>query len=214
MVEAVAVDQSCHHRSCCAFNGAVKRRAPKLIKFETRTMRRNSLALTAKLAGAVFLASVGVGIGSLWLWPAAPALTPEPGAAPTDTQVQQLLAFSQDDADQPRMALCGEGQRVSCVVDGDTIWLRGEKIRVADIDTPEVGEPLCDAEYQLGMSATYRLRDLLNEGPWSVEPIGNRDTDQYDRKLRVLTRGGKSIGDVLVREGLARTWTGQREPWC
>lgn len=50
------------------------------------------------------------------------------------------------DPQQPYLALCGQGQRVSCVVDGDTIWLRGEKIRVADIDTPEVSSPQCSSE--------------------------------------------------------------------
>lgn len=112
------------------------------------------------------------------------------------------------------MELCGSGQRYSCVVDGDTIWLRGEKIRVADIDTPEIGTPGCDYEYQLGMRATYTLRDLLNAGPFSVERIGSRDQDGYGRSLRVLTRNGQSIGDMLVSKGLATTWTGRREPWC
>jgi micrococcal nuclease len=45
--------------------------------------------------------------------------------------------------------------RRTCVVDGDTFWLEGEKIRIADIDTPEISEPKCDAEYQLGMKATH-----------------------------------------------------------
>lgn len=44
--------------------------------------------------------------------------------------------------------------------------------------------------------------------------IGNRDADRYGRKLRVLVRNGRSLGDVLVNEGLARTWNGAREPWC
>ena len=115
---------------------------------------------------------------------------------------------------QPHLDLCGEGPRTNCVVDGDTLWLNGDKIRVADIDTPEIGNPKCDAEYDLGMRATYRFRDLLNEGPFSVEGIGDRDTDQYGRQLRVLTRDGRSIGDMLVSEGLARTWTGRRATWC
>ena len=55
---------------------------------------------------------------------------------------------------------------------------------------------------------------LLNEGPFDVVPIGDRDEDSYGRKLRVLTRSGHAIGDRLVSEGLARTWTGRREPWC
>lgn len=113
----------------------------------------------------------------------------------------------------PRFDLCGITRR-TCVVDGDTFWLEGEKIRIADIDTPEISEPKCDAEYQLGMKATYRLRDLLNEGAFEVRPIGSRDEDRFGRKLRIVVRAGQSLGDQLVSEGLARTWTGRREPWC
>ena len=113
----------------------------------------------------------------------------------------------------PRFELCGSKRR-TCVVDGDTFWLEGEKIRIADIDTPEISEPKCDSEYRLGMKATYRLRDLLNEGAFEVRSIGNRDEDRFGRKLRVIVRHGQSLGDQLVSEGLAHTWTGRREPWC
>ncbi|HAW34568.1 MAG TPA: nuclease [Erythrobacter sp.] len=104
--------------------------------------------------------------------------------------------------------------RRTCVVDGDTFWLDGVKIRIADIDTPEISEPRCDYEYQLGMRATHRLVELLNGGPFELRTIGSRDEDQYGRKLRVVTRDGRSLGNQLVSEGLARTWTGRREPWC
>lgn len=137
---------------------------------------------------------------------------PSEGSAVDSEAIVGLLAVS--DASQPPMEICGDGTRYNCVVDGDTIWLRGEKIRVADIDTPEVGEPRCNAEYQLGLKATYRLQELLNEGPWSAQTFGDRDTDGYGRSLKVLIRDGHSIGDMLVAEGLARTWTGRREPWC
>lgn len=30
--------------------------------------------------------------------------------------------------------MCATGSRKACVVDGDTIWLNGQKIRIADID--------------------------------------------------------------------------------
>jgi endonuclease YncB( thermonuclease family) len=105
-------------------------------------------------------------------------------------------------------------RRQSCVVDGDTFWLDGVKVRVADIDTPEVRQPQCPAEKALGDRATQRLIALLNDGEFELAPIGNRDEDQYGRKLRVVLRQGKSLGDQLVSEGLARTWTGRREPWC
>lgn len=109
--------------------------------------------------------------------------------------------------------VCGMVRR-TCVVDGDTFWLDGEKIRIADIDTPEISEPRCDWEYQQGIKARDRLAVLLGQGAFDLEPIGDRDRDQYGRLLRVIVRDGRSIGDQLVSEGLARTWTGRREPWC
>lgn len=104
--------------------------------------------------------------------------------------------------------------RDTCVVDGDTIWIASEKIRVADIDTPEVSRPSCANEKMLGERATDRLIVLLNKGPFEIAQAGNRDEDRYGRKLRILLRNGQSLGDQLVSEGLARTWTGAREPWC
>lgn len=108
-------------------------------------------------------------------------------------------------------ALCSPGPRHTCVVDGDTFWLAGEKIRIADIDTPEIAQPKCQAEYRLGMRATLRLRELLNAGPFELRGKG---VDRNGRSLRVVTRRSRSLGDQLVREGLARPWTGRREPWC
>src|SRR3546814_7054959 len=46
----------------------------------------------------------------------------------------------------PRFELCGMTRR-TCVVDGDTFWLEGEKIRIADIDTPEISEPKRSEEH-------------------------------------------------------------------
>jgi len=124
-------------------------------------------------------------------------------------------SFAASARETPRhtFAVCGLVRR-TCVVDGDTIWLEGVKIRIADIDTPEISQPQCDAEYTRGIRARDRLVVLLNEGEFSLVAIGDRDEDQYGRKLRVIMRGGRSLGDQLVSEGLARTWTGRREPWC
>ena len=122
-------------------------------------------------------------------------------------------AASAADRDAARFTICGSGARVDCVVDGDTFWFRAEKIRIADINTPEVSEPQCAAEARLGQQATERLHALLNAGPFTLEPI-DRDRDAYGRLLRVVTRGGESLGLVLVREGLAEEWRGVRGTWC
>ena len=105
----------------------------------------------------------------------------------------------------------GRGDVVD-VIDGDTFRYGSEKIRIADIDTPEV-HGRCAEETELAARATRRMAQLLGEGPFKLVPI-DRDVDRYGRKLRIVTRGGRSLGDHLVAEGLARTWTGRREPWC
>ncbi|MGO8092807.1 thermonuclease family protein [Rhizobium leguminosarum] len=110
--------------------------------------------------------------------------------------------------------ICSGSIRFHCVVDGDTLWSGGMKIRIADIDTPEVSEPRCASELALGNKATARLVELVNAGPFDLRAWPGRDEDKYGRKLRVLVRDGRSLGDILVSEGLARTWTGHRQPWC
>jgi endonuclease YncB( thermonuclease family) len=119
-------------------------------------------------------------------------------------------------AEKPEAALfsqCAPGPRITCVVDGDTFWLDGTKIRIADINTPETSHPSCAAEAELGMKATRRQVELLNAGPFVLEVQG-RETDRYGRALRVVTRKGKSLGAVLEAEGLAEHWTGRRGNWC
>lgn len=123
----------------------------------------------------------------------------------------------QDMAETPtysrEFAVCGGGTRTTCVVDGDTFWLDGVKIRIADINTPEVSAPQCTAEAALGQRATMRLAALLNDGPFDIVRSG-RDEDQYGRKLRIVEREGRSLGAQLVAEGLAHEWGGHRQSWC
>ena len=112
-----------------------------------------------------------------------------------------------------QFGLCSGSVRVTCIVDGDTFWLDGTKIRIADINTPEVSSPQCSEEAALGRRATERLREMLNAGPFSLVRDG-RDEDQFGRKLRVAMRDGQSLGGQLVAEGLAHEWQGYRRSWC
>lgn len=124
-----------------------------------------------------------------------------------------LIALAASPAGAERFRLCAGGGGMDCVVDGDTFWLDGQKIRVADIDTPETHQPHCPSERAWGQRATQRLLTLLNAGAFSLEPV-ERDRDRYGRMLRVVTRDGRSLGAMLVSEGLARPWKGSRQPWC
>lgn len=140
-------------------------------------------------------------------------LLPFGGGVPEAESAVPLAGAS--DRERARFSLCSGPVRVTCVVDGDTIWYRGEKIRIADLDTPEVTSPGCANEAALGRKATLRMQALLNEGPFTLAPptFGPRE-DKYGRSLKLVTRGGESIGAVLVREGLAEEWGGARKRWC
>lgn len=109
--------------------------------------------------------------------------------------------------------LCAAAPRQTCVVDGDTFWLKGEKIRLSDINAPETGGARCPDERARGEAAKLRLLSLLNSGPVALvdDPRGR---DRYGRRLARALRDGASIGDLLVREELAEPWRGRRSDWC
>ncbi len=134
---------------------------------------------------------IAVGAGAAYGWMTSP---------PSDDEVATF-------------GICGSGARETRVADGDTFWLRGEKIRLSDVDAPETSEPKCASERALGERAKHRLTALLNMWPFGLER-GLRDEDRFVRKVRTVYRDGQSIGELLVIEGLAWNWTGRREPWC
>jgi len=100
------------------------------------------------------------------------------------------------------------------VWDGDSIRLgttrQSEAVRIFNIDAPEM-EGRCAFETDLALQAKIRLAEIL-EGR-RVE-ILRQGTDRYGRTLAAVRVEGQDVGDILVGEGLARTWTGRREPWC
>ena len=111
------------------------------------------------------------------------------------------------------LIICAPGPRDNCVVDGDTFWLAGEKVRIANIDTAEIENYHCASELALGLLVRDRLLVLLNAGPVELLPY-ERDRDRYRRLLRIVKVNGRDVGTELVREDLARQWDGRRHPWC
>lgn len=156
----------------------------------------------ANWAFALLLAAPLFGLGAAWIW--------HTKTAQADSSTEQALSVEQYKVSFGR---CSGPIRINCVVDGDTFWLKGTKYRIADINTPEVSNPACSFEAELGERATARLIGLLNGGGFSLQNA-DRDEDKYGRKLRVVTRGGASLGEALVSEGLAERWSGRRRNWC
>lgn len=103
------------------------------------------------------------------------------------------------------------------VIDGDTFDMDGERVRIANIDAPELRGGKCDAEKRLARLAKRRLAELLAAGAFSIvpgDPLDGRLRDRHGRLLATVNRDGADIGEVLIVEDLARPWAGRRAPWC
>jgi endonuclease YncB( thermonuclease family) len=98
--------------------------------------------------------------------------------------------------------LCCEECRsisVSRIIDGDTFDSPVGRVRLFGVDTPERGE-------RCYRQATGRLDELAGNAV-RVEP-GPRDRDRSGRLLfYVYTENWESIGEQLIKEGLAHGWT-------
>jgi endonuclease YncB( thermonuclease family) len=92
---------------------------------------------------------------------------------------------------------------VARVIDGDTIELRnGDRVRLVQIDSPEVGEE-CFAD-----EATEVLSAILPVGT-KVRLAADRrldDVDRYERLLRYVFKGKKNVNLTLVERGAASVW--------
>lgn len=102
----------------------------------------------------------------------------------------------------PLVSLAAVGQtlfgKVIRVVDGDTVAFKVhngpvEKIRLADIDTPERDQPW-------GTEATTALRQWSMAKPARIDVV---DTDRYGRLVATLWIDDKNINRRLVEDGHA-----------
>ena len=79
-------------------------------------------------------------------------------------------------------------------IDGDTLRVGADRIRLRGIDTPELSEPG-------GQAARQRLEQLLQEGPIRIVPHGQ---DVYGRTVADVFVNGQNVADLLAREGYAK----------
>lgn len=95
-----------------------------------------------------------------------------------------------------------EGAR-AVIVNGDTITLGLERIRIMNIDAPETFDSRCTNELLLGIRAKERLAALLRAGQVDLERQGR---DRFGRTLARLSIESRDVGETLIREGLALPW--------
>lgn len=115
------------------------------------------------------------------------------------------------------------------VIDGDTIKvsidhvhpLLGDhiKIRVRDIDTPEISKGRygykCQRELDLGLKAKKVAEEFLS-GAESIE-LRNVSRGKYFRIAADVYVGEQNLADVLKQRGLAHPYIkgkGKKKSWC
>ncbi|MGC4096900.1 MAG: thermonuclease family protein [Nitrospira sp.] len=76
-------------------------------------------------------------------------------------------------------------------VDGDTIRVGGERVRLRGIDTPEM------SEFE-GPAAKRRLEELLRSGSIRIVPHGR---DVYDRLIADVFVNEQNVAQTLIAEG-------------
>ena len=92
---------------------------------------------------------------------------------------------------------------VASVVDGDTLEIRGQRIRLHGIDAPESGRTCVDdagQRWRCGQQAALALRDLIGRRTVSCD---QRDVDRYGRTVSQCLVGDTDINVRLVAQSLA-----------
>ena len=89
------------------------------------------------------------------------------------------------------------------VIDGDTIEIDGERIRLFGIDAPESRQTCTDAQgttYRCGQRAAQALDDQISEGVVTCVP---RDRDRYGRVVAVCSAHGEDLSAWMATRGWA-----------
>lgn len=98
------------------------------------------------------------------------------------------------------------------VHDGDTIRCGRERVRIANIDAPELANsPKCQdhrrsyalCDFRAGEEARVSLMRLFSRGRVMITRLG---TDPYGRTLATISVNGVDAGDYLISQGLAKPW--------
>ena len=94
-------------------------------------------------------------------------------------------------------------QGTASVIDGDTIEIRGERLRLDAIDAPESSQLCLDTDskrYRCGQKSTFALADFIGRSMVNCDPKGR---DRYRRVVAICFKGATNLNAWMVAQGWA-----------
>ena len=104
---------------------------------------------------------------------------------------------------------CYDGDTCYVTVDGENT-----KIRLLELDTPEISKPKCDQELKLGLKARNYLNSLITKAS-SIEFKTDYKKDYFGRILSYLIIDGDDASDKIVSNNLGVVYDrNNKKDWC
>ena len=102
--------------------------------------------------------------------------------------------------------------------DGDTCYVtykgKNDKVRLLELDTPEISNPKCEQEYTLGIDARNFVNNLISEGV-SIKFKTEYNRDFFGRILSYVIVDGENVSKKMVSNGLGVIYDkNNKKDWC
>ena len=102
--------------------------------------------------------------------------------------------------------------------DGDTCYViyegKKDKVRLLDLDTPEISNPQCEKEYILGIEAREYINQLIFDGK-RIEFETEYNRDFFGRILSYIIVDGENVSKLMVSHSLGVVYDkNNKKDWC
>ena len=102
--------------------------------------------------------------------------------------------------------------------DGDTCYVtyqgNNDKVRLLDLDTPEISHPKCEKEYTHGIEARNYINKYISDGK-KIEFETEYNRDFFDRILAYIIVDGENVSKIMVLNGLGVVYDkSNKKDWC
>ena len=102
--------------------------------------------------------------------------------------------------------------------DGDTCYVtvdgKKAKVRLLELDTPEISKPKCDTEVELGIKARDYINNLISNAK-IIEFKTDFTKDYFGRILAYLVVDGEDVSEKIINNNLGVIYDrNNKKDWC